>query len=218
MVTTVVLVRHGQSTWNAEFRWQGQADPPLSDLGRRQAITAASTLPKSFSWFDHAVTSPQTRAWETADLLLTEAGLDLKAERVPNLRERNAGEWSGLTKEEIESQYPGFLQSGRRPPGYEADDDLFRRVSSVLFELHQSAARGSAPTADRSLRSDSTVLAICHGGVINSLVDQLAPERRSRVPNLSGWTARVDGRSITMGERFDLLSPNERTGGDAVRI
>ncbi len=164
------------------------------------------------------MTSPQIRASETADVLLTEAGLELKARRVPNLRERNAGEWSGLTKDEIESRYPGFLGSGERPPGYEVDDVLFHRVKAALLELHQSVIAVTAPAMEGPLRTHSTALAVCHGGVINSLVDRLAPDRRSRVPNLSGWTALIDGQSITMGERFDLLAPEERTGGDAVRI
>ena len=63
--TRLLLVRHGQTTWNEEHRWQGQADPPLSDHGRRQAIAASETI----GVVDVIVSSPQVRALETATII-----------------------------------------------------------------------------------------------------------------------------------------------------
>src|SRR3954465_8515375 len=101
MVTTrVLMVRHGQSTWNALGRWQGQADPPLSDLGRDQARAAARALGAM-----DAVFAPDLhRATETAHIIATDLGIGpvLIDER---LRERDAGEWSGLTRDEIHERY-----------------------------------------------------------------------------------------------------------------
>ena len=89
-MTRVLLVRHGQSEWNADGRWQGQADPPLTDLGRHQALHAARNL----GVVDAIVASDLQRASETALIIAGELGVGpLVLE--PDLRERDAGEWSG---------------------------------------------------------------------------------------------------------------------------
>ena len=67
----LLLVRHGESTWNAARRWQGWADPPLSDLGRRQAVEAAARL-ADLDLGDRVVASDLRRAIETAELLAAE--------------------------------------------------------------------------------------------------------------------------------------------------
>lgn len=206
MVTRVVLVRHGQSTWNAERRWQGQADPPLSDLGRQQARSAALSLATMFPEIATAVSSPQRRASETA-LVLTEyasiAPGPADVVHVPDLRERHVGPWSGLTRTEIDDRFPGYLDQGLQPDGYEPDHSVFVRASGALRAVARDAG-------------DSTVLAVCHGGLIVTLVTRLT-DQRNRVPNLSGWTVEITDGEIAMVERFDLLPEDERTGGDAVR-
>src|SRR5687767_11323336 len=97
MPTRVLLVRHGQSEWNATGRWQGQADPPLTDLGRRQARSAAAAL----GTVDAVFASDLQRASETALIIAGELGVGPVVVD-PDLRERDAGEWSGLTRVEIE--------------------------------------------------------------------------------------------------------------------
>lgn len=206
MVTRVVLVRHGQSTWNAEHRWQGQADPPLSDLGRQQARHAAVSLAAMFPEITAAVSSPQRRASETAHLLTEHARIapnPTDVVHVPDLRERHVGPWSGLTRTEIDAQYPGYLEQGRQPEGYEPDHSVFVRASGALRAVGRDAG-------------DSTVLAVCHGGLIVTLVTRLT-DQRNRIPNLSGWTVEISDGRIAMVERFDLLPEDGRTGGDAVR-
>src|SRR5438270_7968282 len=132
MTSRVLLVRHGQSEWNALGRWQGQADPPLSDLGRDQARAAARAL----GAVDAVFASDLQRATETAHIIAGALGIGpvLIDER---LRERDAGEWSGLTRDEIHERYPGYLPDDRhrtfapdpdgeprRPPGWESDEAL----------------------------------------------------------------------------------------------
>ena len=103
-MTRVLLIRHGQSEWNADGRWQGQADPPLTDLGRHQALHASRNL----GVVDAIVASDLQRATETALIIAGELGVGpLVLE--PGLRERDAGEWSGLTRAEIERDWPGYL-------------------------------------------------------------------------------------------------------------
>ena len=89
----MLVVRHGQSTWNEQKRWQGQADPPLSEFGREQAGAAA----KSIGNVDVIVSSPQMRASETASIISSIIGVG-PVQLLEDLRERSAGIWSGLTR------------------------------------------------------------------------------------------------------------------------
>src|SRR5436309_8138951 len=101
MTSRVLLVRHGQSEWNAVGRWQGQADPPLTDLGRQQARAAAHSLGS----LDAVFASDLQRATETAVIVAAQLGIG-PVVLDPDLRERDAGEWSGLTRDEIHERYP----------------------------------------------------------------------------------------------------------------
>ncbi len=103
-MTRLLVVRHGQSEWNAIGRWQGRADPPLTDEGRRQAADAAKVL----GTFDAVVASPLVRAVETAAVLADHLGIGPVLVD-PDLMERDAGEWQGLTRTQIESGWPNFL-------------------------------------------------------------------------------------------------------------
>ena len=125
-MTRLLLVRHGQSVWNAEGRWQGQADPPLSELGERQAEAAGSAIEP----VDAVVTSDLVRASRTAEILGDSLGVPVEVER--GFRERDAGEWSGLTRVEIEEAWPGYLADHRRPPGFELDEPLVERVLEAI--------------------------------------------------------------------------------------
>ena len=69
-VTQMLVVRHGQSTWNEQKRWQGQADPPLSEFGREQAGEASKTIGQ----VDAIISSPQLRAAETAAIISSAIG------------------------------------------------------------------------------------------------------------------------------------------------
>ena len=92
--TTFALIRHGQTDWNAAARIQGATDIPLNDVGRGQAVDAVAPL-KRYDW-DFIVSSPLSRAAETADLIGEQLGLDV-ARRVPGLIERDYGPAEGLT-------------------------------------------------------------------------------------------------------------------------
>ena len=92
--TTFALIRHGQTDWNAAARIQGATDIPLNDVGRSQATDAVAAL-KSYDW-DFIVSSPLSRAAETADLIGQQLGLDV-VRRLPALIERNYGPAEGLS-------------------------------------------------------------------------------------------------------------------------
>ena len=125
--TRVLLVRHGQSEWNAEGRWQGQADPPLTDLGRLQAREAAGAL----GTVDAVWASDLQRAVETATVIADQLGVGPVVVD-PDLRERDAGEFSGLTRPEIAARFPGYLDDGR--------GRLLRTKTQALFLNVQGAA------------------------------------------------------------------------------
>ena len=188
-MTRLLLVRHGQSVWNAEGRWQGQADPPLSDLGERQAEAAVAAIGP----VEAVVTSDLVRASRTAEIL--GAALSLPVEVEPGFRERDAGEWSGLTRAEIEEAWPGYLTDHRRPPGYELDEPLVERVLEAIERTSLSHPRRS-------------VLVVTHGGVIRSLERHLGDDNPP-VPNLGGrWVERA-GADVRLGDRVLLIDPDD---------
>ena len=185
-MTRILLVRHGQSTWNADGRWQGRADPPLSDLGRRQAEVAADTIAEQ--GMTAVWTSPLQRARETADIVAARLGFPVQTD--PRLQERDAGEWEGLTRTEIEAGWPGFLDGGRRPERFETDDVLHDRALAAVYEI---AATAHEP-----------VVVVSHGGLIRVVEKALGSEPHS-VPNLGGLDiCRVDGR-IELTDRIVLI-------------
>ncbi|MEZ5376521.1 MAG: histidine phosphatase family protein [Acidimicrobiales bacterium] len=198
--TVLLLTRHGQSTWNAERRWQGQADPPLSAHGREQAAFAATRIGVT----DAIVSSPQDRALSTA-MIISEANGVGPVLVHDDLRERSAGSWSGLTRDDIEAAYPGWLDDHRRPDDFETDHELIGRVLPALRQIADEM-RGS------------TVLVLCHGGVIKA-IEEHHGVIDGRVPNLSGRVVHVgaDDR-ISLGEQVRFLDEEIATGGDGNRI
>jgi broad specificity phosphatase PhoE len=186
-VLRLLFVRHGQSEWNALGRWQGQADPPLSDLGRMQARLAARAISaateREAAPVAGIVTSTLVRALETATIISDELQVyPLQLET--DLIERDAGEWSGLTRTEIDERFPGYLDKGARPPGYEPDDLMLARTRRAVDRIIE---RFSA------LNEPATVVVITHGGVIYTLESHLgAPFQRK--PNLGArWFLVRDG-------------------------
>jgi len=166
----ILLARHAESTWNAERRWQGQGDPPLSALGRTQAAALARELqPRGVG---AVVASDLLRAAETAEIVGAVLGVRVRLDA--RLRERDVGTWSGLLHEEIVRLHAAeldLLRSGDpavRPGGGETSRALEVRVRAALAEI--AADRASSPVA-----------VITHLGVIRVL------EADARVGNASVW-------------------------------
>ena len=184
-MTKLLIVRHGQSEWNALGRWQGQADPPLTDVGENQAKKAT----KKLGLFDSIVSSPLQRAKNTASIISEITGVGPITTEV-GLMERDAGPWQGLTRIEIEKGWPGFLDSGHRPEGYESNPDLLSRIFEVLKKI--------------SKNSDS-ILIVSHAGIVHAL-ENLHNQPSKKVPNLGGrWFEFVDDELI-MGKRALLIT------------
>jgi probable phosphoglycerate mutase len=184
----MLLARHGQSEWNALGRWQGQADPPLSDLGRRQALVAA----ESVGSVDAVVSSALDRAITTAQIISEAIGVGPVVVE-PGLNERDAGEWSGLTKAEIERGWPGYLDDERRPPGFEREGPFRERTLAALDRVHATVGEGHA-------------LVVCHGGLIYT-VERHLDVPFERIANLGGRWIDHHGDHLTCGERLVLADP-----------
>ncbi len=195
MPTRLLLVRHGQSIWNAEGRWQGSADPPLSPEGETQARHAGARLGELGI---RAVTSSQLRrARRTAELAAAAADLDVLAPSEA-LAERCAGEWEGLTRAEIEQGYPGWLAEGRRPPGYESDESILLRAAGGLGAL-------------AATHPGETLAVVTHGGVIGAL-ERAAGSASERIANLEArWFVMSGGVPRVDGDRVHLLVAAEET-------
>ncbi len=186
-MTHLLLVRHGQSEWNADGRWQGQEDPPLTDLGRAQARQAA----KAVGAVDAVVCSPLERAAVTASIIADELGVG-PVVTLDGLKERHAGTWQGLTRTEIEEEYPGYLTDGRRPPGWEDDDEVEARTLGALDSIALTHPYGF-------------VLAVAHAGVIFA-VERALGAPHERLANLGGrWLLHEDGGPWRLGDRVHLL-------------
>jgi probable phosphoglycerate mutase len=201
MPVRILLVRHGQSEWNALGRWQGQADPPLSDLGRLQARAAVHALGAVGAVF----ASDLVRAAETATIIATELGVGPVVIDA-DLRERDAGEWSGLTRPEIDERYPGYLPESRgafaphdrtkaeerRPPGWESDESVLARALAAISRIEIEVGSGD-------------VLAVTHGGLIYTVEGHLG-QPFERLANGAGRWIDVDGGRLTIGERVLLVT------------
>ncbi len=195
----LLLVRHGESTWNALGRWQGWADAPLSDLGREQARAAAPAAAP----VDAVVSSDLQRARETAELM---AGvLELGADRLhvePGLRERDVGDFTGLTRAEIEERWPGVLSNVGASI---ARDERFGETVEALGARVDAALRRLAAAF-----AGQRVLVITHGGVVRNLERSLGIEP-DPLPNLGGRELWVDPDTgaVEVGDRLLLLSPED---------
>ncbi|MFT4228459.1 histidine phosphatase family protein [Micropruina sp.] len=141
----VVVWRHGETGWNAEGRYQGQADVPLNERGRGQAVAAALRIAELRP--DRIVSSDLQRAATTAGQLAKCTGLDVELE--PRLREINVGDWAGMTNAEVYAAHPDFataLQAGRdarRSATGETGAEAGARVAEALLDIAEASPDGS---------------------------------------------------------------------------
>ncbi len=168
MAGGVLVVRHAQSTWNAEGRFQGQSDPPLSDLGRAQAATAAARLaPRVAGTAVMLVASDLQRAATTATALGRALGESVHTDSA--LREIDGGAWQGLLIPTIEEEWPDEYRRWRNGEdiAWGGGERPSQAGARVAHTLRRWAAHASA--AGRSL------IAVGHGASLRAaMVDLLA--------------------------------------------
>jgi probable phosphoglycerate mutase len=161
VATTIVLVRHGETDWNRERRFQGHADVPLNAVGLAQARELAASL--DGERFSAVYSSPLRRALETAEIVAARLGVAIEANA--GLMEVDVGSWSGLTTLEVEERFPeGFRRWREHGSGWtdgETYEELARRVTSALAEIGRR-------------HPGEHVLAVSHGGPIRSALASAA--------------------------------------------
>lgn len=203
-MTRLLLLRHAESEWNAQGRWQGVADPPLSARGERQAARAGELL--RGQGISSAVSSDLIRARTTATILARALGMPGPVGVDADLREYDVGAWSGLTRDEIEARWPGAIdqwRSGRleATPGGE---------KRSLFVARITAAASRAAAA----RPGQNTLVITHGGLIGALARSLGADP-GRVPHLAGRWIDATPAGLEAGPTVCLLVADATpTSGD----
>ena len=186
------LIRHGETAWNRESRFQGQADPPLNDAGRAQARAVAKRL--AGVSFAAAYASDLRRVTETAAAVAR--GRELRVTELAELREKRFGEWEGLTYQEAEARDPARYRrifrapaydGATAPPGGESDLQMLRRVSEAAGRLRD--AHGGR---------DQNVLIVGHGGSLCALIVSLLG-----LPGRAIWRFRLSNCGLSQVTVFD---------------
>lgn len=158
----VYIIRHGQTDTNKEKRINGNStDLPLNEAGRKQA----NELRESFdlSDFDEVISSPLTRAYETAQIVTEGTGIEVKTDA--RLREADYGSWDGKSEVELFDQHPDvFDNNGYLLPGFieyaenaEDYEDVYLRINELLNEISQ-------------LGDNKKVALVCHGFISRALM------------------------------------------------
>lgn len=164
MTRRLILLRHGQTHYNAAFRMQGQLDTELSELGVQQAHAVGRALARRRPWT--ILSSDLQRAHETARALGSEVGLEVRTD--PRLRETDLGDWQGMTHSEVDGQWPDARMRWRStprwsPPEGESRLDVARRTREVVDELVEASPDWNEHPA----------VLVAHGGAIAALTAAL---------------------------------------------
>ena len=165
-MATLLLIRHGETDWNAEHRWQGHADVPLNARGREQAEALAEEL--AAAGVDAIYASDLSRARDTAEIVGTRLGVPVVVD--PDLREIYVGSREGLTGDEV----------GDRPWDGEAHEnhgDRILRAVRAIAERHPG----------------QRVAVVSHGGSLRRIQEHLDPEIDDWFGNCCVWALQHEG-------------------------
>jgi broad specificity phosphatase PhoE len=197
-VGDLLIIRHGESEWNVEKRWQGWLDAPLTARGLQQARDRADALVES--GFAPAVVhcSDLGRAQKTADIIADALGVGTQPH--VGLRERSGGEWEGHTAAEIDERWPGQRMAWRNGelavmPGGEDDAAVLARFDEAI---------------ETALASGTPALAVTHHGVLRLAATRAGADVHTLIPNLGGYWFTVENGVLTSPKPLeDLATPTE---------
>jgi len=185
--THIYLVRHGETDWNKNLRFQGQTDILLNETGIQQAIKVREFLKNKK--LNYIFSSDLSRAIQTAEIIADNH--NLKLIKYQGLREMNFGEWEGMTYTEIKENYPELVNkwfedpSSVNPPGGESLQDFQDRVSDDFNEIINK-------------HRDKKLLAVAHGGVIRTWLASVL-----KMPLAHYWKLEVDNTGISLLKYYD---------------
>ena len=191
-VTTVVVIRHGQTTWGALGRYAGWEDVPLTDLGWEQARAVAERVGRLRP--AAVVTSPLRRCRDTAEVIADDR---IPVVDAPGLVDGRLGEWTGFTVDQIAQQWPDQFShwrsdAGAAPPGGESFDEI--RVRSVAA-MTQALVDHAGRTVVLVTHSATTKMLLAHALDVPSAVAY-----RLRIDNasFSVFTLDTDGAAVVL--------------------
>jgi len=156
----LILVRHGETPWNVTLQYQGQANVPLNERGREQALRAAARLTRY--GVTRLYSSDLARAWQTAEVIGTTIGLTPVA--IPELREIDVGQWEGFTPEELYRRFPDHMAEYRRDPARTV------RLGGESYAQLQARALIALQQIQDQHQPGDIVAAVSHGGTIRALL------------------------------------------------
>lgn len=228
----LILLRHGQTEYNATDRMQGQLDTDLTELGRTQAKTAAVELATRAPV--RIVSSDLRRAYDTAVALGDAA--DVPVETDPRLRETHLGQWQGLTHLDVDAASPGARGHWRAdatlaPPGGESRVDVARRSVPVVEELLDAVPSwgtgsggpvGTGSAGPVGTGSGGPVVLVAHGGLIAALTAALLDLPVDRWPVLGGlsntsWVQLSShGEGDALRWRLDVWNASAKVASDVL--
>lgn len=191
----VLILRHGESTWNVEKRWQGWLDAPLTERGEAQAAARARTLAHDGFRPRVVYCSDLGRASRTAEIIGAHVSAPVIADA--GFRERNGGDWQGRTGTEIDAEWPGMRDAWRRgdlkaPPGGEDDVKVLTRFDTAMTRALAHAGTG-------------ILCVVTHHGMLRVVATRAGIDVHTLIPNLGGfWFDVVDG-ALMRAEPLDTL-------------
>ena len=223
-IRRLVMLRHGQTEWNAGSRMQGQIDTDLTDLGRQQADAAAELLAKRQPLL--IVSSDLRRALDTAVALSDRSGQPVSIDT--RLRETHLGDWQGMTHVEVDDVSPGARLAWRddarwAPHGGESRVDVAARSVPLVRELVAQQVGWGVEDPDRP------VVLVAHGGLIAALTGALLGLPVDNWPVLGGmgnasWVqlaghTRADGDPASYDDirwRLDVWNASAQVASDVL--
>ena len=195
--TRIILVRHGETDWNAAGRLQGQSDTPLNAIGRMQAQRAAQRLVRESVRAIYS--SDLARAQETATIIGQLLGLPVITS--PQLRERHYGLWEGLTWGEIQGRYPEQMAERRdrplefAPPAGESGEELRARALAALQLIGQQ-------------HPSEVVVVVTHGGLCYAFLHHILGNMDGDRREFTFGNASIHTLEVT-GAQWSVIAMNE---------
>ncbi|MEZ5672465.1 MAG: histidine phosphatase family protein [Thiotrichaceae bacterium] len=180
-VTKLIVIRHGETTWNLDGRYQGHADSPLTERGIAQAEAVGKRMKKQP--FDVLYSSDLTRAYRTAQCIAIEAGQEIKIDT--QLRERNLGIFQGMCKGEFVQQHPEIYAK------YQANLlDYVIPQGESFRQCYQRSIQCFEILAQR--HTGATVVAVTHGGILANLLKHVLNIPLQAPRNFHVWNASLN--------------------------
>jgi len=186
-MTKVILVRHGQTLWNVEMKYQGHCDVVLTEKGVEQAMLAAKRLAGEDVCAVYA--SDLSRAFKTAECIAKEHNLPVTA--IPELREISFGEWEGLTFKGINSQWAETMSKLFTHP-----DEIVIPGGETFREVKERATSALAKLV--AAHPNQTIVVVSHGGTIRTLLCAVLNIHLNHL-----WNIKQDNTAINMLEYYD---------------